>query len=34
MTELPLASSGGWAEGDAERMRAALAAADERLAAR
>ncbi|WP_439691348.1 hypothetical protein ACRQ4B_10270 [Curtobacterium sp. SP.BCo] len=31
MTELPLASSGGWAAGDAERMRAALAAADERL---
>ncbi len=31
MTELPLASSGGWAEGDAERMRVALAAADERL---
>lgn len=31
MTELPLASSGGWADGDAERMRAALAAADARL---
>ncbi|ROS78082.1 hypothetical protein EDF24_0852 [Curtobacterium sp. PhB130] len=31
MTELPLASSGSWAEGEAERMRAALAAADARL---
>ncbi|OII26935.1 hypothetical protein [Curtobacterium sp. MCBA15_013] len=30
MTELPLASSGGWAVGDAERMRRALAAADRR----
>jgi len=30
MTELPLASSGGWAAGDAERMRRALAAADRR----
>lgn len=30
MTELPLASSGGWPRGDAERMRAALAAADAR----
>ena len=32
MTELPLASSGGWAAGTAERMRAGLAAADERAA--
>jgi len=31
MTELPLASSGRWAEGDAEQMRAALAAAEDRL---
>ncbi|MGL3201193.1 MULTISPECIES: hypothetical protein [Curtobacterium] len=30
MTELPLASSGGWPDGDAERMRSALAAADTR----
>lgn len=30
MTELPLASSGGWPDGDAERMRAGLAAADAR----
>jgi hypothetical protein len=30
MTELPLASSGGWPEGDAERMRSALGAADAR----
>ncbi|WJX99640.1 hypothetical protein [Curtobacterium sp. 458] len=34
MTELPLASSGGWAPGDAERMRAALAAADARTRGR
>ena len=33
MTELPLAGSGGWAAGEAERMRAALAAADARLSA-
>lgn len=31
MTELPLASSGGWPDGEAERMRAGLAAADARL---
>ncbi|MFJ3385507.1 MULTISPECIES: hypothetical protein [unclassified Curtobacterium] len=31
MTELPLASSGGWPAGDAESMRAAMAAADARL---
>lgn len=31
MTELPLASSGGWPEGDAEQMRTLLAAADARL---
>lgn len=31
MTELPLAGSGGWADGEAERMRAGLAAADERF---
>ncbi|MBA8990136.1 hypothetical protein FHW23_001382 [Curtobacterium pusillum] len=34
MTELPLASSGGWADGDAERMRAGLAATDARLRGR
>ena len=34
MTELPLASSGGWAAGTAERMRAGLAAADARAAER
>lgn len=33
MTELPLASSGGWSEGEAARMRAGLAAADARRAA-
>lgn len=33
MTELPLASSGAWTPAEAERMRAALAAADERLSA-
>lgn len=32
MTELPLASSGGWPPGDAERMRSGLAAADARAA--
>ncbi|MFJ7286934.1 MULTISPECIES: hypothetical protein [unclassified Curtobacterium] len=31
MTELPLGSSGGWPDGDAERMRHGLAAADRRL---
>jgi hypothetical protein len=34
MTELPLASSGGWPSGDAELMRAALAAADARARGR
>ncbi|MCJ1715901.1 hypothetical protein [Curtobacterium sp. VKM Ac-2922] len=33
MTELPLAGSGGWPDGDAERMRQAIAAADARLSA-
>ena len=33
MTELPLAGSGGWPDGEADRMRAALATADARLSA-
>ena len=34
MTELPLAGSGGWPDGEADRMRAALASADARLSGR